>query len=179
MQRSYFLSLSGTDRPGLMDVIATTLSRHHANWLDSRLAHLGNQFAGVLRFSLDDARLGDLRLALEAAAPDDLTVTVTEEREATPPTPGEAARISVLGLDRLGIVSRLVSALAARGINVEDFRSGTESAPMSGEQLFRAEIQVTLPDDVDQESVRSDLEILGGELDLDIDLSVHDTLAAR
>ena len=47
--RSLVMTLIGPDQPGLVDALARVIAAQDANWLDSRMAHLGGQFAGILR----------------------------------------------------------------------------------------------------------------------------------
>ena len=46
---SLVLTVLGNDRPGLVDAIAATVAEHGGNWVESRMAHLAGQFAGILR----------------------------------------------------------------------------------------------------------------------------------
>ena len=170
MQKTYFLILSGEDRPGIMDTVASALARHGGNWLESRLAHLGSQFAGVVRFEIAADEIEPLQATIARDQPSDLALTIKPERESPAEDSRRRLNVSVLGLDRVGIVSRLVSALAAQGINVEDFRSDTESAAMSGERLFRAAITISIPEHGDPDALHDDLDAIAGELSLDLDL---------
>ncbi len=171
MHKTCLLTLAGDDRPGIMDTLAATLLRHGGNWLESRLAHLGSQFAGVVRFEIDDSRLDALRHDLQHQDVMELAVSVKVEETTPADTFGRKLLVTILGLDQPGIVSALVSAFAERQINVEDFRSSTESAAMSGELLFRAEASILVPDDQSSESIREITETIAASLDLDVDLA--------
>ncbi len=172
MHKTCLLTLSGDDRPGIMDFLATTLLQHGGNWLESRLAHLGSQFAGVVRFEIDDENLDALRHDLQQQV-SDLNVAIRIESTAGEVSAGRPADVTVLGLDQPGIVSALVSALAAQGINVEDFRSSTESAAMSGELLFRAVVSILIPENQSDTSIQQALDKIAAQLDLEVDLATH------
>ena len=43
------LTLIGPDRPGLVESLAKRVTAHGGNWVESRMAHLAGQFAGILR----------------------------------------------------------------------------------------------------------------------------------
>ena len=43
------LTLIGPDRPGLVEAVAQPIAANGGNWLESRMAHLGGKFAGILR----------------------------------------------------------------------------------------------------------------------------------
>ncbi len=47
------LTATSPDKPGLIDLLSTTLAAHGANWQHSRMATLGGQFAGLLQASGD------------------------------------------------------------------------------------------------------------------------------
>ncbi len=173
MQMTYLITLAGADRPGIMEKIAASIAGHSGNWLDSRLAHLGSHFAGVVRFSAPSEAALQISRELEALADVGLQITVHEDKEGRPvPTPeAPRATIQLLGLDRPGIVSRITSALAAHHVNIEEFTSSTESAPMSGEPLFRASASLSFPNNHSLETIRKELDAIAAELDLEMDLA--------
>ncbi|MCB1106274.1 MAG: glycine cleavage system protein R, partial [Cephaloticoccus sp.] len=49
MLSNLVMTIIGPDRPGLVQLVATTLVDHGGNWLESRMGHLGGQFAGIIR----------------------------------------------------------------------------------------------------------------------------------
>ena len=40
------LTLLGSDRPGLVELVAGVIAAHGGNWLESRMSHLCGKFAG-------------------------------------------------------------------------------------------------------------------------------------
>jgi len=53
------LTLIGPDRPGLVESVAARVAAHGGNWLESRMAHLAGQFAGILRVEVPAERLSE------------------------------------------------------------------------------------------------------------------------
>ena len=43
------MTVIGPDRSGLVETLAAPVNRCGGNWLDSRMAHLAGEFAGILR----------------------------------------------------------------------------------------------------------------------------------
>lgn len=174
MSSTLILSVIGPDRPGLVESVAAVVSAHGGNWLESRMARLGGQFAGIVRIELPSDRESALREALRAGAARGVSVTVA----AAEPDMGRNAveagvvrtRLSLVGHDRPGIVRQVTAVLAAHGANVEDFSSGTESAPMTGDRLFRAMALVALPPRTDHAALRRALEEIAEDLMVDVDL---------
>ena len=80
-----------------------------------------------------------------------VTEEATEAKGAAEAQPAHRSRLELVGQDRPGIVREISSALARPGVSVQDLRTVVESAPMSGEPLFRAVAELAPPDEVDVE----------------------------
>jgi glycine cleavage system regulatory protein len=169
MKAFLVLTVIGPDRPGLVETLATTVSNHGGNWEQSRMAHLGGQFAGILRVSLPTDRLGELHAALATLEGKGLRV-VSEASSVPEPRSLRAYRLEVVGNDREGIVRDLSRALATQGVNVEQLDTSCQSAPMSGEMLFHAEAVLHVPQEVDIETLRHKLEATADDLMVDVAL---------
>ena len=63
------------------------------------------------------------------------------------------------------------SVLAGLGVNIEAFSTGTENSAWSGEQLFRAKAQITIPEGTSADAVRDALEAISGEIMVDFTIS--------
>ena len=66
MNSSLVMTVIGPDRPGLVESIAETVASHEGNWVESRMANLGGQFAGILRVELPADKQVALLQALRA-----------------------------------------------------------------------------------------------------------------
>ncbi len=163
------LTVIGSDRPGLVELISRIVAGHGGNWLESRMNRLGGQFAGIIRVEIPAAAAPALERDLAALAPQGLSV-VCRSDTAEPPAPRRFAAIDLIGLDRPGIVRDISQALARSGANVEELITSRESAAMSGEPLFKAAIKISLPDGCDVAAIRRELEELAANLLVDISL---------
>jgi glycine cleavage system regulatory protein len=168
---SLVLTVIGPDRPGLVDSLAETVAAHQGNWLESRMAHLGGKFAGILHVVVPEEHSAALLTALDALGTQGVTVhaeqdTVAEVHETFLPF-----TLELLGNDRPGIVREISHALASRGVNVEEFRTECVDAPMSGGQLFRATAQLRLPPELAVDDLRHQLEQVAHDLMVDISLN--------
>ena len=170
MAGTLVLTVIGPDRPGLVDALSSAVAAHGANWLESRMAHLGGHFAGLLRVSVPDAQSAALRRALAALEREGLRVLVEAGDTQEPDPSARALALELVGLDRPGIIREVSRALAARGVNVEELETCCESAPMSGETLFRARARLRAPAGASVEELRSTLEKIAGELMVDLSL---------
>ena len=168
--RSLVLTAIGPDRAGLVEELAAVVAEHGGNWLESRMARLGGEFAGIVRVEIAEGKSETLRSALSSIG--GLTVIVSAAADAAPAEGGDTGtvQLELLGSDRPGIVSAIARALAARGVNVENLDTERTSAPMSGEVLFKASAQLLLPPDLELADLQADLEELAGDLMVDLTL---------
>jgi len=161
------MTVLGSDRPGLVSSLADTVTRHGGNWLESRMARLAGQFAGIVRIECPAAAVDGLLRDLHTPGIPGLTVQAAREAVAEPPT-RRTLTVDVLGNDRQGIVRELTAAIATAGGNVEELTTGLESAPMSGHPMFRAHGIISIPENVDPSVLITAIETLGGDLTVDI-----------
>jgi glycine cleavage system regulatory protein len=158
MTTSLVLTFIGHDKPGLVNAISETIAAAGGNWQESRLARLSGEFAGILLINAPTPNIPALTAALKALEATGLRITVepatplTQETEETPLT------LNLVGHDRPGLVRDVTQALIAVGANIEEFSSFIESAPFTGEPMFRATARLHLPANTTTEDVRKTLE---------------------
>jgi glycine cleavage system regulatory protein len=165
------LTLIGPDRPGIVEALAEPIAAHGGNWLESRMAHLAGQFAGILRIELPAEKVAPLVAALSALEQRGLRVVV----EASAPAPAAPMQrrlmdLDLVGLDRPGIVREISRSLVAYGVNIEELVTDRTTAPMTAEPLFRARARVHVPPGADVASLRGRLERLAGDLMVEVKL---------
>lgn len=171
MARALVLTVIGEDRPGLVEALAELIAAHDGSWDESRMARLAGHFAGVVAIHLPEDRAEALVAALPGLQARGLSASVVDsDGLPTPADRGRGVRLELVGQDRPGIVREISSALASLGISVQDLRTTVESAPMSGEPLFRAAAELALPDGVELEGIRRALESIADELMVDVQL---------
>ncbi|MDX1565809.1 MAG: ACT domain-containing protein [Phycisphaeraceae bacterium] len=157
------MTLMGPDRPGLVEKVAATVAEHGGSWIESRMSHLAGQFAGICRATVPEDKAPALRAALEQLAGQDLRLLLATDPQVEPKSEGRLAQLELIGHDRVGIVQQICGVLASHGVNVEELNTGCESAPMTGERLFRATATLRFGPAVSMDAVRDELETLGEE----------------
>ena len=170
MLATLVMTIIGADRPGLVQLIATRVADHGGNWLESRMCHLGGQFAGILRAEVPAARVDELVKALQTLESAGLNVTIHTESGAAPSAIGSVAALELVGQDRPGILRLVAGVLAAHGVNVEELASERVSAPMGGGTLFKARAIVLVPPGTSLGALRGDLERIASDLMVDLNL---------
>lgn len=167
---SLVMTVLGPDRPGVVELVAQAVREQGGNWLESRMAHLAGQFAGVVHVSVPQERVASLTAALQALSTQGLTVLVRSEQQDAGELPFVPLRLDLLGGDRPGIVLEVTRILTSRQVNVEEFQTECTAAPMSGERIFKATAQLRLPPGLTVAELQSELEQLGHDLMVDIRL---------
>ncbi len=167
---SLVLTILGQDRPGLVDSLAQTVAEHGGNWVESRMAHLAGQFAGILRVEVDPQQAEPLTAALKNLAGVGLESVVHPDLAA--PVGGKLplVQLSLVGQDRPGIIREISQVLAAHGVNVEELHTECANAPTTGQSLFRASAKLRLPAHVSAIALRNALEKVAADLMVDVTL---------
>ena len=161
------MTVLGSDRPGLVSSLADTVARHGGNWLESRMARLAGQFAGIVRIECPAAAVDALLNELRTPGIPGLTVQAVREAAVEAPA-RRTLTVEVMGHDRPGIVRELSAAIAKAGGNVEELTTNLESAPMSGHPMFRARGVISIPEHVATSDLTTAIECLGGDLTVDV-----------
>ena len=170
MHTNLVFTFIGNDKPGLVERISNTVAAHHGNWLESRLAQLAGKFAGIIRVNVPSANSLALSEALCALGTEGLKVIVENALVTHEDERPLRFMLSVVGLDRPGIVKEISRALATHNINVLELDTHLSSAPMSGDSLFNASALIAAPTGVNVEHLRDQLDIIANELTIEIDL---------
>jgi glycine cleavage system regulatory protein len=162
---SLILTVVGPDRPGLVRALSEAVAACGGSWLESRMARLAGQFAGIVLVEAPESLLDDLR-ALENQG---LRIVVhSGSSEPVGPVVAHRLALEVVGNDRPGIVRDVTRVLADSGVNIEELTTGVSSGSFSGERLFRVTALVRAPDTAAVDGMRTGLETLGNELMVDI-----------
>ncbi|MDE2362080.1 MAG: hypothetical protein KGM42_05320 [Hyphomicrobiales bacterium] len=163
------LTLIGDDKPGLVAAVSQAVAAHGGTWLESRLARLSGKFAGIVLVGAPEAGVEAVTQALRDLGGAGLKVTVEPGADAPAESaPRETLDLEIVGNERPGIVRDLTRTLKSLGANIEEFSSGLESAPFTGQDMFRAKVRATLPEGVAPAQVRAMLERLAGEIMVDL-----------
>jgi glycine cleavage system regulatory protein len=170
MNTSLVLALIGPNTTGIVHRLAEIGASHDANWLSARMMNLAGQFAGVVHLEVPEARANALKAALTEVEGHGMSLLITVGDPPLARTPGDHLRLELVGSDHRGIVRDISRALARLGVSIESLVTDRVSGACSGELLFRATAEISVPADVATEQVRSSLESLAQDLMIDLTL---------
>ena len=160
------LTVVARDRPGIVRSVAAAVAAEDGNWIDSSLARLGGEFAGIIRVDVARARLSSLEARLARLAHEGVQVSVRTTGRSAPT--GRRARLSLTSVDQPGIVHEISDVLARLGISIERFDSQVEPGSMSGAPLFVATADLVLPEELSLVTAQDAIEALAGDLMADL-----------
>ncbi|PKF69966.1 glycine cleavage system protein R [Pseudomonas fluvialis] len=163
------LTVIAADQPGLVEKLASCIAEQGGNWLESRMARMAGQFAGILSVAVPATQQAALVEALQALAGAGIRVQLASSGVA----PEQAVRhisLDLLGNDRPGIVRDITRLLSSHAINVEDLQTEVLPAPMSSDLLFHAVARLAVPQGLTLEQLQAQLETLADELMVELNL---------
>lgn len=76
--------------------------------------------------------------------------------------------LQAVGVDKAGIVAKLARCLADHRVNVAQLQTQSRREPESGTPIFTVQIVMDVPGDVDLDILRERLEVVAGELCVDL-----------
>ena len=163
------LTVIATDRPGLVKQLSDVVARHDGNWIDSSMARLGGEFAGILRIAIPHDRAGALEADMTELSAGGIDVTLRQAARPEAPD-GPHIRLELTGVDHPGIVLEVTRALEAHGVSIDELRTSVFPASMTGEAMFSATADLVLPAGLDVAELRETLEHIAGDMMVDIEL---------
>lgn len=165
MNACVVMTVLAPDRTGIVQSLSQTVADHGGNWLESRMARLAGQFAGILRIEISQEKAASLIAALDALEGISIQATIESPHE---DSHLEHLTLDVMGNDRPGIVQALSAAVASVGANLEDLQTALESAPMAGHPIFHAKGIVALPEDLAPGILIEAIEDVGEDLNVTV-----------
>ncbi len=166
--RDYILTVMAQDRVGIVRDVAAALSELDGNITNVSQTVMCGYFTLMLSVAVpDDRSILEIRQAVERRGDvGEFEVNVRPYEPAPPSMIDRAERftLTIVGKDRKGLIARATSHLADRRINIDDFYAYVK------QDRFVMLVQVSIPEGVNVEAVRSELEQLEQEFGLTIHL---------
>ncbi|MEO8601522.1 MAG: ACT domain-containing protein [bacterium] len=180
MKQWFALSAIGRDRPGIVADLSELIYECDCNLEDSSMTILGSEFAVLLLLTGEAA---DISVRLSAACKRlewERRLTVFFRPLEAEPIPygasHQASRYSLqaIGVDKAGIVAKLTRCLADHQVNVAQMQTQSRREPESGTPIYTLRLLMDVPGDVDPQGLRDHLEVVAGELCVDLSLEPGD-----
>jgi glycine cleavage system transcriptional repressor len=175
MRKNMVLTLTGTDRVGIVDAVTEILMKVDGNVETSRMTRLGGEFAMLMLVSIDEKQLGSLEQGVSSLREQGFQVATkqTELNIEQKYAGWLPYQIEVHGADQEGIVHKVAHYLTQRGINIEAMDTGIVPAPMSGTLFFSMNAVVVVPPKMSHKDWQADLDEVADQLNVEIKVSAY------
>ena len=170
MKQQFMISAVGPNVVGIVAQISREIQACGCNFEDSGMNILGDHFALMIRVTGEGQYLFDqLSAACERLRQNaDFSFALFPLRPTTEGTLPQAPRpnyeLKVKGTDKMGIVYRTSQLLASRGINIVNMQTILTPSPNGEPPVFTMKSQIEVPESVDRENLRRDLDSLAEDL---------------
>ena len=165
---SLVITMTGPDRPGLVNALSNKAAEYGANWADSVMANFAGEFAGIVQLQVPQENCDALVAALRALDAPDLRILVSVARNTGPAAVTRRIKLDLVGNDRPGIIHAISSQLALHGVGIDKMQTHIASGAWSGDQMFNLTAHLTVPAGLDPDKLRAGLEGLANELMVDL-----------
>jgi len=175
MPKRFVLTLTGSDRIGLVEHVTELILECGGDVQASRMARLGGEFAVLLLVSIPETETEHLSKNINNLSGEGFKISITETEW------GVAAhrkdwlpyQIEVRGANHEGIIHEIADYLSQQGINIESIDTNVVPAPMSGAPLFTMNAIVVAPPDLSKNKWRDELEEVADRLNVELEVSVY------
>jgi len=165
---SLVVTVVGPDRPGIVRLLSERAQRFGANWEASRLSRLAGEFAGMVHFEVPRENADALAASLQTLESSGLKLVIAKSDPSGAPAGMRSIDLSLVGEDRVGIVSHLTRILAEAGISIEHIH--TEIVGSTAPKKFKVSAHLLVPNAVATDELRKRLEPVASEMKVDIAL---------
>ncbi len=169
MNQQLVFTIIAQDKPGIVTTVSDTVNQYGGNWLDSRMSQLAGEFAGIVHVEVPLDQKKALENALAALAENGLHITVRQAGEMLAEGDYKLHEIEIFGNDRPGIVAEVSKLFSEKAINILEFDTDINDAPVTGGQLFHADAIIGVAKGTDLDELQDKLHDLADALSLDIE----------
>ena len=168
MNTPIVLTIIADDQPGIIETVSKVLTKHDGNWTQSSMSSLADHFAGILLASVPDDKTEACLAELHGLESRGLRITANVSGEVTGTGKTSEYTLELLGNDHPGIVPDITRILASHKASVINLETSVEAASMGGGALFKARVQMLVPESSDIFALESELEDIANDLMVDI-----------
>jgi glycine cleavage system transcriptional repressor len=170
---SLILVAVGPDQVGLVERISQLIVERGCNIVDSKMAVFLGEFALIALISGEAGSLAEIRARVsELEQETGLSVWLKEPTGKKSLQPSLPYRLAASCMDHPGVVHRISNALSKLGINIESMETETYEAPVSGTPIFRMVASISVPVDLNINTLRERLSEIEKQENIDIELTL-------
>lgn len=170
MQSHLVFTVISKDRPGLVDRLAEAIAAAGGNWVESSMARLGGEFAGIVSVDIAADALSDLETRFAALESEGLSISRRAGASRQQAPEGKLAHLDLVSQDHPGILRKVTKVLTDHNVSIENLETAVAAGSMSGESLFKATADLRLPVGQDLAALSDALQETAADMMADIKL---------
>lgn len=166
MTTQLIVSIVGPDKSGLIKQLTHKTADLGGTWVANKVTHLDGQVAGLLKLKIDEQKLDDFKSMM--ADIEGISVGYHEVSEAEP-IKKTLVKLTIESEDRSGLTSEITHLLYDLDVVIDHFES--QRYPIIGlnNGVFEAHLTLELPEALDVESLKTEVEKLSDQLRVFVD----------
>jgi len=175
MKRWFALSAIGRDRPGIVADLAELIYECDCNLEDSSMTILGSEFAVLLLLTGEGEGVEQhLSAACKRVEWEKRLTVFFRPLEGEPVPHGVTGartwELHATGVDKAGIVARVARGLANHSISITQMSTSSRPEPQTGTPIYSMRIAMSVPQGVDQDGLRRELDAVAAALHIELTL---------
>jgi glycine cleavage system regulatory protein len=168
MNTPIVLTIIADDQPGIIETVSKVLTKNDGNWTQSSMSSLAGHFAGILLASVPDDKTEACLAELHGLESRGLRIIANVSGEEAGTRKTSEYTLELVGNDHPGIVHDITRILASYKASIISLETSVEAASMGGGELFKARVQMLVPESSDIFALESELEDIANDLMVDI-----------
>ncbi len=161
MNSQFIISVIGPDLPGILKQLTEVTHDRGGRWMNSKISNMDGRFMALIKIDVPREEQNGLQSALQQLE----EVEVTIHPLSPPPRHGTVnAAFRIDAQDQPGLLNDISQLMASHSINIEQLESHRLGVSDTGQNLFTAKLQVTLPTELDPASLARELEALNDHI---------------
>ena len=165
MNTGIILSVIGPDKSGIVSEISKIVKNYSGNIEKSRMIRLGDFFTIMVLISINKNNIENMNKELDNYS--NYQISIHELKNNLNDINEDIHTIHLNGIDNEGLVYQITNELAELDINIEELKTNTENAPMSGLTLFSLTAKISHPE-LNYNTLKTKMDVLASELDVNI-----------
>ena len=166
--------IQANDEPGIVSTISKIITNNKANIETSKMINLSNIFNLIMLISVENDNIINIEKELSEIekSKNNFFIKISKFNKETT-TSSNLYKFSLKGADTEGLVYKFTDLLSSHGINVENMDTEINNAPITGHPLFFLTSIVNIPNSVDIEKIKNDLNSLADKSNVAIKLKLE------
>ena len=165
--KKIIVSAFGLDKPGIVSKISKIITNNYGNIEHSKMTLLEDHFAMLILVCYNKKNESQLYQSLDEI--DDLEIKIVGVNVSYNNIASNY-KIYLKGADNEGIVHEITKFLSLKNINIYDIGTKTSNAPITGIVLFEMEAEINIPNSINLNLIKQEIQIIADKLDVDISI---------